>query len=95
MVATLVLGQKDVLADGGIVEMTIWRVDRPIPPSEHRWKYSLFYGYPGHRVIGFDNERGKGDHWHKGLTEHPYDFVSVEQLVADFMAAVRHAGGAV
>ncbi len=46
-------------------------------------------------MIGFDNERGKGDHWHEGLTEHPYDFVSVEQLVADFMAAVRRAGGAV
>jgi predicted transcriptional regulator len=24
----------------------------------------LFYGFPGNRLAGYDNERGKGDHRH-------------------------------
>lgn len=34
------------------------------------------------------NERGKGDHRHVDGVESPYTFVSVEQLVEDFIAAV-------
>lgn len=44
--------------------MVIWRVPSPVPPSAHRLKYSLFYGRPGVRAVGYDNERGKGDHRH-------------------------------
>lgn len=50
----------------------------------HGLKYSLFYGFPGFRLIGYDNELGKGDHRHYGDTEEPYSFSSVEQLVTDF-----------
>ena len=57
--------------------------------STHRLKYSLFYGYSGKRVIGYDNERGKGDHKHLGDRQMDYRFTSVEQLVADFLAEVR------
>jgi len=39
-------------------------------------------------VVGFDNERGKGDHVHLDGTEVPYAFTSVEQLIEDFIAAV-------
>lgn len=76
-------------ADGGIVEMTIWRVPEPVPPTDHGLKYSLFYGFPGRRVIGYDNERGKGDHRHIHGAEEPYRFESVEKLIADFLADVR------
>ena len=79
--------------DGAIVEMTIWEMREPVPGSAHRLKYSLFYGYPGRRVVGYDNERGKGDHRHRGDREEPYTFTSVEQLVADFQADVRKARG--
>jgi len=41
--------------------------------------------------VGFDNERGKGDHCHVGDRERAYAFVSVEQLVEDFIAAVDAA----
>jgi len=40
----------------------------------------------GQRVLGYDNERGKGDHKHVGKSEMPYNFVSPQQLMADFMA---------
>lgn len=51
------------------MEMTLWQVPEPVAASAHRLKYSLFYGYPGKRLIGYDNERGKGDHKHVGDRE--------------------------
>ena len=56
-------------------------------------KYSLFYGVPGKRIVGYDNERGKGDHRHLGEKEEPYLFVSPEMLIADFLADVANARG--
>jgi hypothetical protein len=56
-----------------------------------RLKYSLFYGRDGLRIVGYDNERGKGDHKHLGEMETRYRFVSVEKLLADFLADVERA----
>ena len=56
-----------------------------------RLKYSLFYGRDGVRIVGYDNERGKGEHKHLGVMETRYRFVSVEKLVADFLADVERA----
>ncbi len=79
--------------DGAIVEMVIWRVPAPVPPSTHGLNYSLFYGRPGIRAVGYDNERGKGDHRHFQAVETPYAFTSVEQLMADFWDDVRTLRG--
>jgi len=90
--ATRIFHDKAIYPDdGAIVEMTIWEVPEPVPGSAYRLKYSLFYGYPGRRVVSYDNERGKGDHRHRGDLEEPYTFTTVEQLVADFLADVRKA----
>ena len=89
MKATLLYRSKTVLSDGAIVEMVIWRVPRRLPGSAHDYKYSLFYGYAGERVIAYDNERGKGDHRHDGSVEKGYHFSSVETLVADFLRDVQ------
>ena len=70
----------------GIVEIVIWQVPEPVPPSEHPYKYRLVYVVDGQRVLGYDNERGKGDHKHVGNSEMPYNFISPQQLMADFMA---------
>jgi len=35
-------------------------------------------------VLRFDNEAGKGDHVHYGSTESSYQFVSIDELFADF-----------
>lgn len=79
--------------DGSIVEMVLWRVPAPVPPSIHRLKYSLFYGRPGVREVGYDNERGKGDHRHFRGVETTYQFTTVEQLIVDFWADVRGLRG--
>ena len=80
--------------DGAIVEMSIWIVPDSVPGSSHAFKYSLYYGYPGRRVVGYDNERGKGDHRHLGDREESYRFSNVEALIADFLSDVKQARGA-
>jgi len=73
----------------GTVEIVIWQVSQPVPPSEHPYKYRLVYVVNGRRVLGYDNERGEGDHKHVGRHEEPYRFISPQQLMADFMAALK------
>jgi hypothetical protein len=79
--------------DGWIVEMVLGRVPSPVPPSRHGLKYSLFYGRPGVREVGYDNERGNGDHRHFQGAETAYAFSTVEQLMADFWSDVRSSRG--
>ncbi len=74
--------------DGAILEAVIWRVPRPMTGSTHPYKYRLFYGFPGRRIVGYDNERGKGDHRHLETTEEPYEFTTPEKLFDDFLADV-------
>ena len=89
MSARLLLRSKEVLSDGAIVEMIIWRVPTPVPGSRHFYKYRLYYGRGGVRLVGYDNERGKGDHRHLYGVETRYDFTNVDRFVSDFLAAVR------
>jgi hypothetical protein len=74
---------------GGVVEMVVWKVPKPVPPSEHAFKYRLVYVKNGQRVVGYDNERGKGDHKHLGEVETAYRFLDVETLMADFLRDVE------
>lgn len=95
--ATLIFHRKRFFDDGSISEIKLWQVPSPVRGSDHAFKYSLFYGRPGERWIGFDNEAGKGDHRHYGGDESDYTFTSPEQLMADFLAEVaawRKAKGA-
>lgn len=80
---------KSMLSDGAILEMVVWKVPQPLPGSLHSYKYSLFYGYPGQRVVGYDNERGKGDHRHVKGHEEPYQFSTIEKLIDDFLRDVE------
>lgn len=93
MKARLAFHDKQVLPDGSIVEMKIWDVPQPMPGSKHRLKYSLFYGRPGKRLVGYDNERGRGDHRHLGDTQKSYSFSAPERLIEDFLADVRSLRG--
>jgi len=40
-------------------------------------------------VLRFDNEAGKGDHVHYGSTESSYQFVSIDELLADFSKYIQ------
>ena len=74
---------------GGIVEMVVWRVPKPVSPSDHAFKYRLVFVRAGKRLVGYDNERGKGDHKHLGGRETTYHFVDVDTLLADFLHDVE------
>lgn len=77
----------------GIVEINIWRVPTPIAPCTHDYKYRLVYVVNGVRVVGYDNERGKGDHRHSGTLEVPYVFRGIATLLDDFWRTVAVTGG--
>jgi len=40
------------------------------------------------RLVGYDNEAGKGDHRHYSGREEPYQFTTPERLIADYLADV-------
>src|SRR6185437_3999552 len=88
MSARLLLNDKIIHPNGLIVERRIWLVPVPVYPCTHRYRYSLFAGFLNSRLIGYDNERGKGDHVHRHGIETEYFFQTPRKLVADFDADV-------
>ena len=88
MSAQLITRFKNITPEGGVIEVVVWRVPAPVPPTEHGFKYRAVYALNGVRVVGFDNERGKGDHCHLDGVEMPYRSDGVDQLMEDFIAAV-------
>ena len=92
MAATLLARAKEVREDGSILEIVIWELADPLPPSSHRYRYRLYFGAGGISRIRYDNERGKGDHRHVGDREFVYRFSSVEQLLLDFQSDVERWG---
>ncbi len=93
MKAALVIDRKVVFPDGAVLHMVIWRL--PVADTErpHGLKYRFYYGLSGGIcVVRYDNERGKGDHRHRGGRE-PYRFVDIESLIADFLDDVAKARG--
>ena len=89
MKARLIHRFKNITPEGDIIEAVIWKVPNPVKPSEHSYKYRVVYIVNGNRVVGFDNEHGKGDHCHLDGIERNYDFTNVEQLMADFIAEIE------
>ena len=91
--ARLLYHDKGHFADGAVVEMKIWALPASTSERPHGLKYSLYYGNAGRRIVGYDNELGKGDHRHMGKREMPYEFETVEKLVADFLSDTRKDRG--
>ncbi len=89
MKAEKITEHKSVLADGSIIQFVVWKVPTPVPPSAHAFKYRLAYIQDDLRVVGFDNERGKGDHMHLDGEEFAYRFTTVEKLIEDFLIEVE------
>jgi hypothetical protein len=83
------ISRKIIYDDGGILQVRIWSLPSPVTPSRHEYKYSLFYGRDGVRLVGYDNERGKGDHKHIRDDELPYIFMDLDGMIDDFMADVK------
>ena len=89
MTATRIFDRRISFGERDFAELVAWYVPEAVPPSRHLIECRLAYIVDGVRVIGFDNERGKGDHRHDDGVESPYLFGGVEELVADFIAAIR------
>ena len=83
MKATLVYHNKELLDNGDIAEIKIWKV--PITSDKpHGFKYSLVFIHEDKRVIGYDNAEQKGDHRHIGNKEIEYRFKNIDKLFKDF-----------
>ena len=89
MPATLIESQKLVLDDGAIIQIIVWRLPTATRERRRGLKYSLFHGRPGERIVGYDNETGKGDHRRYRDREETYRFTNYETLIRDFMNDVR------
>ena len=85
----LILRERSEQADGSFFEIVVWQLPEPVPPCTHSFKYRLVWIKDGRRWIGFDNERGKGDHFHRFDREYPYEFVSIEKLIDDFRQEIE------
>ena len=90
MPAALLAHAKEVRDDGAIVEIVVWELSEPLPPSKHRYKYRLYFGADGASRVRYDNERGKGDHRHIGSQEEDYVFATLEKLLEDFERDVEN-----
>jgi hypothetical protein len=88
MKAHCIFSKKRPHADG-VIEMVIWQLPSADAERPHGLKYRLVYIVAGKRLVGYDNEKGKGDHKHIDGGEIKYSFVSVDQLIADFLNDVR------
>jgi hypothetical protein len=86
--ARLLIHDKWDYADGAIAEIKVWSLPEATPERPHGLKYSLFFGMPGDRVVGYDNETGKGDHRHYGKRQESYAFTTLDELLADFRADI-------
>lgn len=93
MKATLLIHERMIFEDGGILVIKVWRMPEAVAPARHSLKYSLFYGRHNERLVGYDNERGKGDHRHYGEHEERYRFTSIKRLLADFRSDVEALRG--
>jgi hypothetical protein len=87
--AILIEDRKLLLDSGAVVQIRIWQLPQATEERSHGLKYSLFYGRPGERVVGYDNEAGKGDHRHYREREEPYQFTTYQNLLTDFWQDVR------
>ena len=89
MKARLITRFKDMTPEGDILELVVWRLPSSLPPCSHYYKYRAVFIVNGERVIGFDNERGKGDHAHYQEREQPYQFTGIDPLIDDLITEVE------
>ena len=88
MKADLLLNQRVVIHENAFVEMVVWHVPESVCGSQHDYKYRLGYVVNGQCVLRFDNEAGKGDHYHRDNEEFVYCFISLDRLLKDFWRLV-------
>ena len=84
MKAVKLICTRIVYSESAYAELVLWRLPKPLSGSLHKFKSRLAYIVLGKCILRYDNEAGKGDHWHFDGKESAYVFTTPEQLVADF-----------
>lgn len=64
----------------------MWHLPEPVSGSSHPCKYRLALVVKGECVLRYDNEHGKGDHWHMGGHEDTVEFTPLDALFDAFHA---------
>ena len=79
---------KYIISKREIVEVKVWRVEKSQEFPEGL-KYSFAYIKDGKRVLGYDNERGKGHHKHYKGKEEKIEFKDIYTLQEKFEKEVE------
>lgn len=80
--------EKRLLSERDIVEMKIWKVPKS-KDFPDMVKYSFVFIHDRERLLGYDNERGKGHHKHYKGTEIKIKFNGPELLLLQFKEEVE------
>lgn len=89
MNAQKLIDRRVILASHLFAQLVLWKLPNPVIGSLHPYKYRLALVSRNVCVLRFDNEAGKGDHYHLGDDEYPYRFQTVGQLLVDFEAEIK------
>jgi hypothetical protein len=84
MDAKIILRERQQVDEVSFAELVIWHLPFPVRGSDHVFKYRLAFVVNLTCVLRYDNESGKGDHKHIGVTEYPYRFIDLDRLLDDF-----------
>ena len=88
MKAELLIKERLSQTENSFVELFLWRLPVSVASSNHAFKYRLPFVVDGVCILRYDNEAGKGDHFHLGGAEHPYPFTTPLALLSDFWEQV-------
>ena len=88
MKAQVLVDERIKQGNNAFAELRVVRVPESVRGSAHTFKYSLSLVVEGECVLRYDNEAGKGDHYHRGEVELPYKFTTMPALLNDFWQQV-------
>jgi hypothetical protein len=93
--AKLIRRQKWTDERGNLYEIVLWQVERSARhPEGVRYRLAFVRSAEKVPALLYDNHHPKGHHRHVGKREQPYDFVSAQQIVRDFLTEASALAGA-
>ncbi len=88
MKAQVLVDKRIKQGDNAFAELRVVKVPESARDSAHIFKYSLSLVVEDECVLRYDNEAGKGDHYHRDGVELPYRFTTMPALLNDFWQQV-------
>ncbi len=92
MGAILLRRERYIDTDGDLVELVLWQVSRSAAyPDGIRYRLAFMLAGTTKPAVLYDNHHPKGHHRHSGAVQIAYTFSTIDQLLVDFLAAVKRA----